>query len=93
MHVIILTDSTTQGGCAVEPKKKKIAGMAIVVLGEIKFAIRTKGHVGSEVSGNVQAGKNLLAAVGQKCNDIHSASIHMYISIYVCISLCLCLYV
>lgn len=57
MHVIILKDSTTQGGCALEPKKK-IAGMAIVVLEEIKFAIRTKGHVGSEVSGNVQAGKN-----------------------------------
>lgn len=57
--------------------------MAIVVLGEIKFAIRTKGHVGSEVSGSVQAGKNLLAVVGQKCSDIHSASIHMYISTYV----------
>lgn len=72
-----------------QKKKKKIAGMAIVALGEIKFVIRTKGHVGSEVSGNVRAGKNLLAAVGQKCSDIHSASIHMYISIYACIALCL----
>lgn len=58
MHVIILTDSTAQGGCVLEPKKKIKAGMAIVVLGEIKFAVRTKGHISSEVSGNVQAGKN-----------------------------------